>query len=428
MKPERTDPDRATGRRIAILAGAGRLPLEIAREVRCTGSVPRIVAIQGIADADYSGYDVTPVALGQIGRMLDALRRDGTQDMVIAGHVRRPDLMRLRIDLGFILNLPTILGLMRGGDDNVMRRIAAFFERHGLKVRGAGEVAPGLLAREGVMTGDPRPEDLAAARLGQRTIAILAPYDMGQAVVIEDGRIAGIEGVEGTDALLRRLPPAEGRRVLVKTAKPGQDLRLDLPTVGPDTLRAAMAAGVHLTAIEAGRTLVVESAETCAVAEMNGMAIAALPATPSATASATSLCERVSAIDLAPIGALRADLGSRHDACVGMALLNDLVRLTEGRAVLVARQHVLAVNVGEPMSAFLARTSGLGQWGDNRRRKRNLTLIIGAATEAVINQLPTLTDGPIAGIAFARPIAKPEARDHLIEQAKRANLFLLERR
>ena len=379
-------------------------------------------------DADYSGYDVTPVALGQIGRMLDALRRDGTQDMVIAGHVRRPDLMRLRIDLGFILNLPTILGLMRGGDDNVMRRIAAFFERHGLKVRGAGEVAPGLLAREGVMTGDPRPEDLAAARLGQRTIAILAPYDMGQAVVIEDGRIAGIEGVEGTDALLRRLPPAEGRRVLVKTAKPGQDLRLDLPTVGPDTLRAAMAAGVHLTAIEAGRTLVVESAETCAVAEMNGMAIAALPATPSATASATSLCERVSAIDLAPIGALRADLGSRHDACVGMALLNDLASLTEGRAVLVARQHVLAVNVGEPMSAFLARTSGLGQWGDNRRRKRNLTLIIGAATEAVINQLPTLTDGPIAGIAFARPIAKPEARDHLIEQTKRANLFLLERR
>jgi DUF1009 family protein len=428
VRPERSDPDRATGRRIAILAGAGRLPLEIAREVQRTGSVPRIVAIQGIADADYSGYDVTPVALGQISRMLEALRRDGTQDMVIAGHVRRPDLMRLRIDLGFIMNLPTILGLMRGGDDNVMRRIAAFFERHGLRVRGTGEVAPGLLAREGVMTGDPRPEDLAAARLGQRTIAILAPYDMGQAVVVEDGRILGVEGVEGTDALLGRLPPGEGRRVFIKTAKPSQDLRLDLPTVGPDTLRAAVAAGVHLTAIEAGRTLVVERAQTCAIAETNGMVIAGLPATPAATAPPASLWGRVPAIDFAPIGALRADLGSRNDACVGMALLDDLATLTDCHAVLVARQHVLAVNVGEPMPSFLARTSGLGQWGDNRRRKRNHTLIVGGASEALDDQLPTLTDGPIAGIAFARPIAKPEARDRLIEQAERANLFLLERR
>jgi hypothetical protein len=158
------------------------------------------------------------------------------------------------------------------------------------------------------------------------------------------------------------------------------------------------------------------------------MALAGLPAEPATAISAASVCERASAIELAPIGALRADTGSRHDACIGVALLEDLAAITECQAVMVARQHVLAVNVDEPMATFLRRTCELGQWGDSRRRRRNFTLVIGAPFELVSDELPALTDGPIAGIALAKPVAKPEARDRLIEQARRANLFLLERR
>jgi DUF1009 family protein len=428
VRPERIAAGEATGRKIAILAGGGGLPVEIAREVRQAGGIPRIVAIRGIADADYTGYDVTTVALGQLGHMLDALRHDGTREMVIAGYVRRPDLTRLRIDFGFIRHLPTILGLMRGGDDNVMRRIAAFFERQGLTVKGTGEVAPGLLAAEGTIVGEPRDDDLAAARLGQRAIATLAPYDVGQGVVVDGGRLAAIEGVEGTDALLGRLPPPDARRVFVKTTKPGQDLRLDLPTVGPETLRSAAAARVCLAAIEAGRTLIVDRNEACAIAEASGMAVVGLPEQAPATTAATSVLDRASAIELAPIGALRADLGSLKDACIGVALLQDLSGLAACRAALVARQHVLAINVDEPMSKFLDRTRRLGQWGDGRKRKRNVTLIIGATPRCDLDELMTLTDERIAGVAFARPIGTAEARESLIERARNANLFVLERR
>ena len=111
MRPERIAAGEATGRKIAILAGGGGLPVEIAREVRQAGGIPRIVAIRGIADADYTGYDVTTVALGQLGHMIDALRHDGNREMVIAGYVRRPDLTRLRIDFGFLRHLPTILSV-----------------------------------------------------------------------------------------------------------------------------------------------------------------------------------------------------------------------------------------------------------------------------------------------------------------------------
>ena len=143
------------GRQIAVLAGGGRLPAEVARELKRSGARPHVVAISGIADADFTGLDVTDVSLGQIARMLTALKRDRTCEMVIAGYVRRPDLLRLRIDLGFIRHLPTILGLMRGGDDNVMRRVARFFEGQGLTVRSTAEAAPALLAPSATLTGTP---------------------------------------------------------------------------------------------------------------------------------------------------------------------------------------------------------------------------------------------------------------------------------
>ena len=416
------------GREIAILAGGGHLPLEIAREIRRTGGSPRIVAISGIADADYHGHAVQWVALGQIGRMLRALRQDDTTEMVIAGYVRRPDLMRLRIDLGFVRHLPTILGLMRGGDDHVMRRIAAFFERQGLTVRGTGDVARALLAPEGVLTGDPTPADWAAARLGQRAIATLAPYDVGQAVIVENGRLAAVEAAEGTDGLLRRLDQTANRRILVKTAKPGQDLRLDLPTVGADTLRCAVAAQVCLTALEADRTLVVDRGEVSAIAAACGVAIVGLPAPSAAATLDGGQAERVGRVDVAPIGGLRADLGSQTDARIGLALIEDLAVFVKCRAVLVARQHVLAVNIDEPMQSFLVRSRRLGQWGDNRRQRRNVTLVMGSAPGLENEDIEALTDGPIAGIAFSTPIGAAQARDQLVQRARHASLYLLERR
>jgi DUF1009 family protein len=415
------------GRRIAVLAGGGMLPAEVARELACAGAHPHVVAIKTIADADFSAHDVTYVSLGEIGRMLWALKRDGTEEMVIAGFVRRPDLLRLRIDLGFIRHLPTVLGLMRGGDDNVMRRIASFFEGQGLNVRSTAEAAPPLLAPHGALTGEPDRADLDAANLGRRVIASLAPYDVGQAVIVDDGALSAVEGVEGTDNLLQRIGPTHRRRVFVKTTKPGQDLRLDLPTIGPDTVRKAAASNVALMAIEAERTLVVARADACAIAARNAMAIVGLEPASTLTVNPHALAARLGTISLLPVGPLRPGALARRDAQFGLALIADLAPLATARAALVARQHVLAVNVNEPMDAFLARTRDLGQWGDGRRRRRNVTLILGPDEDLELDLLAALHQTSIAGLAFKNPHASAEARNALIDRARAMNLYILER-
>jgi hypothetical protein len=413
---------------VSILAGGGLLPVEIAREIARTGGHPRIVALTGIANADFSGLDVETVALGQVGHMLAALRRHGTRDMVIAGHVRRPDLTQLRIDAGFIRHLPTILGLLKGGDDHVMRRIANFFEARGLNVVGAHEVAPGLLTPEGVIAGSPADADIEAMETGERAIARLGPYDIGQAVVIEDGELAAIEGAEGTDGLLARLPPTSRRRVLVKAAKRGQDLRVDLPTVGPDTLRRAAAAGIAAIGLDAGRSLIVAGLETRSIAAQTGMALVgrrvpeAVCNLPPDDPGADGL-----AIDVALADGHAAPAIHRDNARLGLALLEELGTFARPRAALIARNHVLAVNVAEPMAAFLARTRRLGQWGDGRRLRRNLTLVLTPGAVQDLDDIPPLSDEPIAAIACDPRHVSPAARAALAASICASNILLLER-
>lgn len=420
-------PSSLKGRKIAVLAGGGQLPLELARELRRAGAAPHIVALDGIADSDFSEFNVVTVALGEVGRMLDALRQGGTRDMVIAGYVRRPDLLRLRIDLGFIRHLPTILSLMRGGDDSVMRRVANFFERHGLAVRGAGDVAPALLAPEGPLAGSPTPGDIEAARLGQHVIALLAPYDVGQAVIIDEGALKAIEGVEGTDALLKRVGQTQRRRVLVKTAKPGQDLRLDLPTIGARTIRAAAESNVSLTALEAHHTLIVDRSDTCAIAARTKMTIVGLAPLRASPLARAAFEQRLQAIGLKPLGSLRAGERARSDAQTGLALLEDLAKHAVARAALVARQHVLAINVDEPLEAFVARTRHSGQWGDGARRRRNATLVIGRDYHLTPADMRTLAQTSVAGIAFSKLHGTAEERSQMIDRAREASLYLLER-
>jgi len=415
------------GRQIAVLAGGGQLPAEIARELRRAGALPHIVALSGIADGDFDTFDVISVSLGQLGRMLAGLKRDGTREMVIAGYVCRPDLRRLRIDVGFIRHLPTILSLMRGGDDNVMRRIARFFESQGLTVRSAAEAAPSLVAPHAALTGTPNPADLEAAQLGRRVIALLAPYDVGQAVIVDQGALAAIEGAEGTDRLLKRIGQTHRRRVFVKTTKPGQDLRLDLPTIGPDTVRAAAASNVKLMAIEAGRTLIVAQSEAFAIAELNAMAIVGLDPAPIPAEPPRDLDARASEISLAPFGPLRPGEQALRDAQVGLALIEDLAAITCARAALVARQHVLAINVAETLQAFLERAKDIGQWGDGTRRRRNVTLVLGSSEHLLPADLEALTQTSIAGIAFTTIHGAGEMRHEMIDRARAMNLYLLER-
>jgi len=266
---------------LGIIAGGGVLPAEVAAAVTAGGRRVVIAAIRGEADPALDALGAHWLEWGQIGRLFDLLDREGCKDIVLVGGVsRRPDFRAIIGDLGTMRRLPRILPVLAGGDDGVLRKVIRLFEMEGVTVRGAHEVAPSLLAGDGALgRGRPAEADLADAAVGASLLAALGPFDVGQAAVVVAGRVVAIEAAEGTDALIERAGKLKvagrvargGRGVLVKRMKPGQDLRVDLPAIGPDTITRAAEAGLAGIAVEAGRVLVAGRAETVRRADAAGL-------------------------------------------------------------------------------------------------------------------------------------------------------------
>lgn len=424
-----TERSTQTGPPISILAGGGNLPLEVARILHRQGRKVQIVAVSGLPSADFEGFQTTTVAILEIGGMLRALRANGAREMVIAGHAGRPDLRTWAIDWGFFRHLPTILSLTRGGDDRVLRRIAAFFERNGMTVQGIGDVAPELLTPPGALTGKGSDAERDAANRGLGLVLALGRFDLGQAVCVEDEQICAIEGAEGTNGLIERLPPiANGKgaaRVLVKAAKPQQDLRLDLPTIGPETIAKCAAAGVTAVAVQAGRSLIVEHEETLAKAAAARITVIGLQG------SCTSL-NNPSPDHVPPSYRLsslaRATVSERfgRDAAKGLRLLTTIEAYAPAKAAVVARENVLAINIGEATRTFIQRSEQLQQWGDGREKtKRNRTLVIRSLQDVEPDLFLTLNKTKIAGIALLRTGNDAASLDRVVRDADRQNSFVL---
>ncbi|MBT3071487.1 UDP-2,3-diacylglucosamine diphosphatase LpxI [Rhodomicrobium sp. Az07] len=251
--------------RIGIVAGGGTLPLAVAEAAAARGERPFIVGLSGNAHPAIERFPHCYAGIGQIGRILGTLRREGCERIVFVGSLRRPNLLRLRIDTGFVRYLPEILRLLRGGDDSVLRAVARFFEARGFEVLAAHEVAPRLLAPTGVFSGAaPDAEALADIRLAFNVARALGEYDIGQGAVVARGYVLAVEAAEGTDAMLTRCRDLNRwgfknrQGVLVKTPKPGQDLRLDMPAIGPRTVELAAEAGLAGIAVAAGAVLLAE--------------------------------------------------------------------------------------------------------------------------------------------------------------------------
>ncbi|WKW50564.1 LpxI family protein [Rhodomicrobium lacus] len=266
------------GSRIGIVAGGGTLPVAVAEAAAARGERPYIVGLQGNACADIERFPHSYAGLGQIGRILGALRREGCNRVVFVGSLRRPNLFRLKIDAGFVRHLPELLRLLRGGDDSVLRGVARFFEARGFEVLAAHEVAPRLLAPAGTFSGrPPDAEALADLRLAFRVARALGKYDIGQGAVVARGYVLAVEAAEGTDAMLARCRELNRwgfknrQGVLVKTPKPGQDLRLDMPAIGPRTVELAAEAGLAGIAVAAGGVLLAEQQAIVEKADAHGL-------------------------------------------------------------------------------------------------------------------------------------------------------------
>jgi DUF1009 family protein len=265
---------------LAIIAGGGTLPSALADAAVAQGRAVHVIGIRGEADAKISRFPHTWLKWGEVGKLFATLDDQGCRDLVIIGSVSRPDLANVRFDFGAIKNLPFLLGLGVGGDDQVLSSVVRFLEGKGYRVYGAGEVAPELLAAEGTLGAKaPSPEDRADIEAGFRVVSALGRLDVGQAAVVVKGRVLAVEAAEGTNAMLARcdeMRKGAGRRrglagVLVKAPKPGQEERVDLPTIGPETVEMAAQAGLAGIAVAAGRVLIADRDATIAAAGQHGL-------------------------------------------------------------------------------------------------------------------------------------------------------------
>ncbi len=266
---------------LAIIAGGGSLPVEVAEAVAAGGRAVRMVGIVGAAGPEIERFDHIWMKFGEIGRLFRQLEAWGCRDLVLAGAVTRPHPSEIKLDFGALASLPDLARLLHGGDDGVLGGVVRFLETRGYRLVSVPEVAPGLtMAGAGIEIGRPDEDARAAIVHGMAVLAALAPHDVGQALVVVGGRAVAIEGLEGTDAMLERVaglrasgrlrgPPRSG--VLVKGPKRGQDLRVDLPTVGPRTLDKATEAGLVGLALARSEVLIVERDRVRASAGRGGL-------------------------------------------------------------------------------------------------------------------------------------------------------------
>lgn len=279
-----TAPDRPT---LGIIAGGGGVPAIVAKAAEAAGRPVVLFGLVGEADLDIESFHHHWLRWGEIGRLFDLLARERVGEVVICGAVNRPDFSAIRVDLGAVLSLPKILSLMVGGDDTVLKNVVRFLEDRGYRVIGAHQVAPELVGGNGNL-GRFKPTDDAEIDIakGIEASLTLGRLDIGQAVVSISGRVVAVEGIEGTDELLQRvadlrkrgrLKAAHRSGVLIKAAKPQQDLRVDLPTIGPRTVEMAVAAGLAGIAVESGRVMIVDRPAAIAAADSSRLFLQVRP-------------------------------------------------------------------------------------------------------------------------------------------------------
>jgi len=263
-------------RRLGIIAGGGLLPVKVAAAAQAAGRAVFIVGLEGFADpAVLAPWPHEMRRLGAAARIIAALRDHDCQDLVMIGPVRRPSLLDLRPDAEGAKLLARIGRAAFAGDDGLLAAVIRVLTEEGFAVIGAHEIMREAVAPSGVLTkATPDAQAMTDIKRGIQVARLLGAADVGQGCVIQQGLVLAVEAIEGTDAMLVRAGAL--RRdgvggVLVKLVKPNQDKRADLPTIGPDTVRHAAAAGLRGLAFEAQATILADREACLAVANAAGL-------------------------------------------------------------------------------------------------------------------------------------------------------------
>ncbi|MFT6773217.1 MAG: DUF1009 family protein [Paracoccaceae bacterium] len=266
---------------LGLITGTGALPRLIAEDRAARGARTMVIRFEGIDAPWAEAHPHADVPFEKPGRLFAALRGAGCDRICFAGAMTRPRLNPLRFDVKALRLAPRALALLTRGDDEMLRGFAAMLEAEGLTMVAAQDLLATLMAPAGVLSARaPTEIDRQDAARAQLIVAALGAVDVGQAAVVAGGLCLGVEAIAGTDALLDQVAtvPAhlrpEGRAgVLFKGPKPGQDRRMDMPALGPETLRRAAAAGLSGVCVAAGGAILLGRADMTAEADRLGLSL-----------------------------------------------------------------------------------------------------------------------------------------------------------
>jgi DUF1009 family protein len=266
--------------KLGIIAGEGELPRALIEACEASGRAFYVLAIEEAAEEETvirAHGQYSWIRLGAIGKALDTLKKQGVEELVMAGRVTRPKLSSLRPDLKATKLLAKLGSNLFTGDNKVLTSIVEFLEEEGFRVVGAEQIVSDIITPEGLI-GSIYPDKRAQTdiEIGARIATEIGKLDVGQAVIIQNQQVLGVEAVEGTDALIKRcalLKNEEKGGVLVKVKKPQQEGRVDLPTIGIPTIENVAAAGFSGIALQANASLILNRREVARRADQLGIFI-----------------------------------------------------------------------------------------------------------------------------------------------------------
>jgi hypothetical protein len=258
-----------SGEKLGLIAGHGRFPILLAQAAREKGFEVVAIAVEGEASDELAQHvdRIFWLGAGDIRRAIATFQAEGVRELVMAGKVRKQKIFELE---QVEKPLAAAIGnLQARGDDAVLRAIAGQLERGGLRVREAASLVESLVPKAGVLTRrQPNERELADVEFGAGIARQLAGLGVGQTVIVKTGVIVAVEAIEGTDAAILRGGACAGAgTVAIKVSGPKQDMRFDMPVVGPGTVRSLVEARASCLAMEAGRTILLEQAEVVQLAD-----------------------------------------------------------------------------------------------------------------------------------------------------------------
>jgi len=259
-------------RKVGLIAGNGRLPILFARTAREEGVAIVAVAHEGesLRDIEHEIDDLTWIKVGQLERIIRIFKDRGIAEAVMAGGIHKTALLENFDPDERAMQMLATLGAW--GDDAILRGVAGELEAEGIRVVESTLFLGKILTKAGpIVGGEPDAAQWRDVQLGIAVAKALGAWDVGQSVVVKSGMVLAVEAIEGTDATIDRIPTRDA--VVVKVSKPSQDMRFDVPAVGPETVERCAAKGVALLALEAGKTLLLDKEETLRRAAASGLRI-----------------------------------------------------------------------------------------------------------------------------------------------------------